>query len=313
MALACLALLLLSYILIQIPLVSIVAILMLAPWWFGGALQLSMGGILFLAATREIGRAWLALPVFFWAACAGLSFASVQRAHQQAAAVEAANAAVAWRAPRPFVYRAVDHGSVGYSEIVERFRDTSAIFPGEKDTTLRYYAKGAECDQASKGFYYDRRFDEAFLYRGDIFPSYRGADKTRQCILSRDVRGRGQASFAVVNELSPVQGDWLNPRSGERFTVLDDSRGKVLAQVETATIRAIPPILLLEVGCRSGGIVSPASGCGIRPGYMPHGIPAGYKPRTDKGNPFIPTTDPMNSRVGALGKAIGLKPRLPND
>lgn len=313
MSLGCLALLPLSFVLIQIPLVNILAALLLCPWWFGAAVQASMAATAWLALKGRIGRLWVLLPVVFWSGGVGLSVASAERGRAHAAAVEAANAAVTWRAPRPFEYRAVDRGSVGYSELVERYRYTRAYFIGEKDGTVRFYAAGAECEDASKGFYYDRRFDEPFLYRRDIFPSYKGADKTRQCVLSRDMREPPSPAYAVTNELSPNKGDWLNPRYSERFTVTDERSGETLAQVETASIKIVSPLLLLEVTCRIGGFDTPARDCGIWPTYRRKSLPAGYTPRTDKGNPFTPTTDPMNSRVGALGKAIGLEPRLPTD
>lgn len=312
MALTCLALLLLSSLLIHIPVVNIFAVLLLCFWWFGAALQASMAATAWLSLTGKIGRLWVLLPVAFWSGGVGLSLTSAQRGQAAAAAVEAANAAVTWRAPQPFEYRAVDHGAVGYSEMVERFRYTRAYFVGKDQGTVRFYAVGEACENASKGFYYERRFDEPFLYRDDIFPSYQGADKTRQCVLSRDMREPPIPPYSVTNKLSPITGDWLNPRSGERFTVADQRTGEVLAQVETATIKVVAPFILFGVYCNDGGFDRPATDCGIWPSYGKK-IPAGYKPRTDKGNPFTPTTDPMNSRVGALGKAIGLEPRLPTD
>lgn len=313
MAVFCVGAMLASLLIIHIPIVNFLFMFLLLPLWFGGAILLSMAAIVVLAIKRQISAFWLLLPLLYF----GYGYISSQYSHNRAKeiarSIETKNMKVRWQAPRPFEYRAIDTGAVGYSEIVERFRDTKAIFPSESASTIRYFAKGEECEKASKGFYYDRRFEEPWLYRSDIFPTYNKSEKSQQCILSIDVKEVLKPRHSITNERSPEKGDQMNPRLGERFTVRDENSGRTLARIETATIRYFSPILFFSLDCKGGPLSSSVSECGFSRIYASKGIPAGYKPRTDKGNPFIPTGDPMNSRIGALGQAIGLVPRQPND
>jgi hypothetical protein len=313
MLIGCMVIFCISYILLTIPIINYLAILLGAPWWFGIAIILTMLTTTVLAITRAVPLAWLLMPIGYLAGIIGLAQISESRAKEKAAQIEKNNAANKWRAPTPFEYRAIDKGSVGYSELVERFRHTTAIFADEKESTVRYFAKGSDCDNASKHFDYKNRFEKPWLYRKDIFPSNWDSEKTRQCVLSKDYPGKISPHYSVTNDQSRNFGDWLNPQIGEEFTVRDERTGAILAKVETSTIRTVTPFQIFTVSCKQSSLLAPFSRCGIYLPYQKESIPAGYKTRTDDGNPFIPTDDPMNSRVGALGKAIGLIPREQND
>jgi hypothetical protein len=308
----CLLVMLISFALQMIPLVNFFALLVGAPYWFGIALHVMLITIGAQAWRGRLPLIMIGLPIIYYGAGFGFHLASSSRALAIAAQIEAANDAVTFVAPKPFFYRADDRAAVGDVELLERFRVERAYLIGKDSATIRSFAKGAGCN-ATNGFYYDRRFDEPYLYRRDLFYFYKGADKTRQCVLSID----GMAPpyrYRIVNEQSPSRGDWLNPRFGERFSVIDDQERKTVAVVETASLKRLPPILTLLGGCSlrlsTGG--APEK-CGIFPVYSSKIVPAAYRPRNDDGNPFTPTLDPMQSRVGALGKAIGLEPRTPRD
>jgi hypothetical protein len=293
-----------------VPIVGLISLMLLSPFWFGGALHAMMISLGAQALRRRIGAAWLALPLLYYGGGFGLHLASVERAEAQAAAIEAANAKISIQVPRPFVYAAEDRMAVGDTQLVERYHADRAFLVGKDHVTTRYFAKGRACDTANTGWWYEKRF-EPFLHRRDLFPAYKGADKTRQCLISQD----GLPAvwrYRIIREESLRRGDWMNQRFGTDFTVIDDRAGKTVLQVETASIRTLPPILTLVAGCTIAGSGAPRT-CEILPWGSSRLVPAGYKPRTDKGNPFTPTVDPAHSEVAALAKALGLEPRLPTD
>ena len=56
------------------------------------------------AVLHFIPRAWLLLPIAFYAGGVGLHFVSLKRAHEIAADIEQRNAAVTIRAEQPFSF-----------------------------------------------------------------------------------------------------------------------------------------------------------------------------------------------------------------
>jgi hypothetical protein len=76
-----------------VPGVQILLVL-LAPLWSGLLVHIAMAQFVFFAALGRISRAWLALPIGFYAGGFALHLYSVHAAEAAAAAVNARNAAV---------------------------------------------------------------------------------------------------------------------------------------------------------------------------------------------------------------------------
>jgi hypothetical protein len=213
------------------------------------------------------------------------------------------------RYDKPFRYF-VDGAGLDVLPLLEHYRADR-----ESDgTTTRFYAHGADCDKALRGFYYDRRF-EAWQFRSDIFWSYKG-NKSRQCILaqdglSTDFRYRIKHSFIQRGrDTSP-----LFTELGQKFEVFDDREGRLLGTIEIAafSLPLIIPLPVVGCGLDSG---APAWKCfaGLMKGEP--SISAGYTLRAandPQQNPFIPSERPETWEVTSLAKALGLDQRQPTD
>jgi hypothetical protein len=165
------------------PFPGIILIALAAPFWIGLLVHIAMLHLAWLAIRGPISKAWLALPIGFYAGGIALHLASVRAAEAKADAINARNAAVRLTVDQPFRY--LREGNADSFELIEHYRvDRSFLRQAKGIITTQYYARGADCDNGLKGFYYQRRF-EPWLFRNDIFYDYHG-QKTRQCILSQD-------------------------------------------------------------------------------------------------------------------------------
>ena len=299
---------------VQLPSVpGIILMVLAAPLWIGLLVHVAMAHFGWLAIRGTISRAWLALPLGFYASGYGLHLASVDAAEAEAAAVNAHNAAVRLTVEQPFRY--LRDGNADSFSLIEHYRvDRSFLRQGDGTITTTYYARGADCDNALQGYYYQRR-QEPWAFRKDIFYYYPG-NKTRQCILSRNDataqwRYRISANYTYAND----QASSLFTRFGTAFEIFDEQDKRTLGTIEVATFKPFPIVPWIVAGCAlNSGAAKWQCGWSLTKGEAY--IAAGYRQRPandPQKNPFIPSLDSETWEVTQLARALGLEPRQPTD
>ena len=283
----------------------------------GALVHIMMIFLVFAAVGGSIGRAWLLLPLAYYAGGFALHLESVKRAKEAAAAIEKANASQSFLAKKPFTYLTL--GGTETLELLKRFKIDAAYskqYVHSKEREIEYaayfYAKGDNCDKGSFGYYFDKRFSQPSQWDRDLFPSYEGKDKTRQSIQLQ--------SFETADPRYSVQIEFERDKAATRlyrqfiykWMARDITADQIVASVEVGTMTPLPPIQFIVAGCalNSG---APSWDCGASLMYGSEEIVVGYKKRTDTGNPFTPVVDVDTSPAAALGHALGLEPRTPTD
>src|SRR5262245_25209880 len=90
---------------LQLPAIPGIYLMALAaPLWIGFLAHVAMAHFAWLAMRGTISRAWLALPLGFYAGGYALHLASVHAAETEAAAINAHNTAVRLTVDQPFRY-----------------------------------------------------------------------------------------------------------------------------------------------------------------------------------------------------------------
>jgi hypothetical protein len=296
-----------------VPITGIFLMLLAAPLWIGLLVHVAMAHFAWLALRGTIASAWLALPVSFYAGGYALHLASVRAAEAEAAAINAHNAAIRLTVDRPFAY--LRDGNADSFSLIERYRvDRSFIRQPGGEITTTYYARGADCDNALQGYYYQRRH-EPWALRRDIFFHFKG-NKTRQCILSQngasaEWRYRIAANYTYAKD----QASSLFARRGTAFEIFDERDKRSLGTIEVATFRTFPVVPWIVIGC---GLNSAAAKwqCGWDLRKSGTSIAAGYKrraPDDPQTNPFTPSLDADTWEITQLARALGLEPRQPTD
>jgi hypothetical protein len=296
-----------------VPIVGIVLMLFAAPYWIGLLLHVAMAQFAWFAAVGKISRAWLALPVGFYAGGFALHLVSVYAAKAEAAAINARNASVQLTVDRPFRY--LRDGNTDSFSLIEHYRvDRSFLRQADGKITTTFYARGADCDNALKGYYAQRR-NEPWAFRHDIFYYYKG-DKSRQCILSQDGlptewRYRITANYTYAKD----RGSSLFTRYGKTFEIFDERDKRLLGTIEAATYWPLSAMPWIAVGCGlNSGDAKWQCGWSLSKGTT--SIAAGYKAREandPQKNPFTPSLDAETWEVTQLARALGLEQRQPTD
>jgi len=300
------------YLLQAFPATGVILMFFGAMLWIGIAIHVAMAHLAIASLTKIISRAWLAVPIVYYVGGYALHLVSVRQVQEKIGEIERANAAVVIKVEQPFSF--VSEGSPDTFELLERYRaDRSFILQGsgtQAAVTARYYAKGEACDSANTVWFYEKR-REPFLMRRDLFASYKGGDKTRQCILSQDGLA-GDWRYRIKGEYINEREAALYRHFGSRWTVSDDRTGAKLVSVEVGGFNPLPPIQTVFAGC---ALNSGAARWDCAAGLMREGafIPVGFKKRTDGGNNFIPTNDPDTWEITVLARALSLDLRQPTD
>jgi hypothetical protein len=296
-----------------LPIVGVILMVLAAPLWIGLLAHVAMAHFAWLAIRGAISKAWLALPLGFYAGGLALHVASIRAAETEAAAIDARNAAIHLTVDQPFRY--LREGNADSFPLIEHYRvDRSFLRQGKGTITTTFYAHGADCEKAAQSYYYQRRF-EPWAFRKDIFYNYQGA-KTRQCILSQDGlpaewRYRIKASYTYAQDRASS----LFERRGKAFEIFDDRDNRSLGTIEIATLTPFPVVPWIVAGCSlNSGAPKWQCGWGLIKGGS--AIVAGYKARAandPQKNPFIPSADAETWEVTQLARALGLEPRQPTD
>jgi hypothetical protein len=299
---------------LQLPAIPGIFLMALAaPLWIGLLVHVAMAHFAWLAIRRMISRAWLALPLGFYAGGYALHLASVHAAKAEAAAINARNAAVRLTVDQPFRY--LRDGNADSFALIEHYRlDRSFLRQADGTITTTYYARGADCDNALQGYYYQRRH-EPWAFRKDIFYHFVG-NKTRQCILSHDgLPAEWRYRIAANYTYAEDRASSFFTRRGKAFEIFDERDKHTLGIIEIATFVPFPVIPWIVAGCGlNSGAAKWQCGWGLTKGGT--SIAAGYKPRAaddPQKNPFIPSLDAETWEVTQLAKALGLEPRQPTD
>jgi hypothetical protein len=302
---------------LQVPSIpGILLMVLAAPFWIGLLVHVAMVHFAWLSIRETIPRAWLALPLSFYAGGFALHLVSVHAAEAEAAAINAQNAALRLKVDQPFRYlRDGNAGSLGSFALIEHYRvDRSFVREGNGNITTTYYARGASCDNALQGFYANR-VNEPWTFRKDIFYHYKG-NKTRQCILSQnglpaEWRYRITTNYTYAQDRASS----LFTRYGRAFEIFDERDNRMLGTVTVATLTPFPIVPWIVAGCGlNSGAAKWQCSWGLTKGGTP--IAAGYKPRPandPQKNPFIPSLDPETWEVTQLARTLGLEPRQPTD
>jgi hypothetical protein len=279
--------------------------------WIGLVVHVAMVHFAYLAVTRTISRAWLALPLGFYAGGYTLHVASIHAAEAEAAAINARNAGIRLAVDQPFRY----FRDYWLDPLIEHYRVDRSFTRDGNGFNMIYYARGADCDNARQNYDYQRR-NEPWLFRGNVFAYYPG-DKARQCILSQYVSS-AEWRYRITGKLTSEkdQAFSLYDRYGRVFEIFDDRDKRMLGTVEVAAFRTFTVVPFIIAGC--GLIGGPEAkwecGWGLMKGKT--SIAGGYKLRAaddPQHNPFIPSLDPETWEVTPLARALGLVARQPTD
>jgi hypothetical protein len=296
------------------PIPGIFLMMLGGPIWIGILIHIAMLHLAWLAVRGSISKAWLVLPLGFYAGGFALHLASLKAAEAEAAAINARNTSLHLTVEQPFSY--LREGPADSFSLIEHYRvDRSFLRQGKGPTiTTTYYAHGADCDNAAKGFYYQRRF-EPWALRKDIFYFYQG-NKTRQCILSQDGQSaewhyRIKASYTYAQDRAAS----LFSRRGKQFEIFDERDQRLLGTIEVATFWPYPAVPWIFAGCAlDGGAAKWQCSWGMTRGGT--AVAAGYKQRAandPQTNPFTPSLDAETWEVTQLARALGLEQRQPTD
>jgi hypothetical protein len=293
-----------------LPLTGNILIFVGGPLIIGALVHFILLHLGFAATTGAIARAWLALPFAYYAGGYALHVLSVREAEAAAAAIEKANAEQTYHADKPFAYLFTGLESL---ELLRRFKIDAAYSKEPSQSGPEYgaysYAKASDCEKGSAGYHYANRYAQPFLWRSDLFPSYAGAGKTRQCILLQTVK---EASPGYEIELDrDMPAPLLYHQDILKWTALDAKANKVVATVEVGSMTPLPIVQFIIAQCRPSSALS--GSCEASLMWSSRMIAFGYKKRTDDGNPFIPVVEAETSEAAALGHALGLEPRSPTD
>ncbi len=298
-----------AVVLVQVfPQTGIFLMLVAGPLWIGILTHVGMAHLALMAAPGLIARAWLLIPVVYYGAGFALHLESAQRAQAKAAAIEAENAAARVKVEEPFTYL---FRYAHEDTLFERYRVARAFITESDRTYSQYdYAREEACDGANRSWDYKKR-DQPYLRRADLFPSYRGADKIRQCVITRSVTS-GEWRYRLESEALRID-DPINPVRGVRWRIYDAASGALVTTATAATISTLPPVQTPIAGCT---LISstPAWKCFATLWHASGSVTAGYRKRVlaPRENPFSRSADPDTEPVSALGHALSLPPRSPN-
>src|SRR5208282_6013529 len=170
----------------------------------------------------------------------------------------------------------------------------ASLFLGMRGLVRSFYkyAKEPECN----GYEFAPRdpSQQAVQVR-DLFPSYSGPNKTRQCILRRLIT-KDDPNFAAPDYEIKVWHDDAEPsdvlitRCLIRWEAKGPRSDKTAAVVYVGTLTPLRPVQTVVAGCALDS-AAPAWRCfaGLMSGSET--VVVGLKKRTDDGNPFTPAVD----------------------
>ncbi len=293
----------LIYLLQLFPVTGGFLMFMMAIIWIGLVINVGMIYLAGAALVRSIALPWILLPIGFYVGGLAAHYRAVAAVTAQTEAIQRSNAAaiITVGPPLSFFVKGM------FVDLLELYRiDRLAAPRGNNPATIYYYARGEECDSAEK-YNYQKR-DEPSVLRRDLFPDYKGADKTRQCILQKD-GPPGKVPYRIEAALFSSE-TYLIKGFGTKWTVYDVKTGAALTHAQSAAFRVIEPIPVLLAGC--GLIDNPPSWqCDAQMMKESTLASAGYRP--DSTTVGFRSRDPQTWAIGPLGRALSLAPRLPTD
>jgi hypothetical protein len=297
------------------PLTGIFLMLFAAALWIGVVIHIAMIHILIASLARSIARAWVLLPVAFYVAGVALYVVASREVKAQTRAIEEANAAVTITAEQPFTYtyKDKDYGSPD-TRLLELYRTDRMVLPlghNSRDgaAVAYYYGHGDACINANQMWLYGKRF-EPFLRIRDLFPDYKGPNKTRQCIISQN-GALEDTRYRIEAERTNARG-WLFDRYGTRWTVYDAKTGGRLLVVQSAQFSVVYPIPFLLAGCGLNDS-TPGWDCAAALLKTFYYSAAGYRLDGNKSNYPSPSSDPETWVIRPLARALSLELRQPTD
>jgi len=278
---------------------------LMAIMWIGLVINVAMIHLTGAALIGSIAMPWILLPIGFYVGGLTAHYRAVAAVTTQKEAIERANAAAIITASPPLSFFVKGM----FIDLLERYRVDRMVSPhgNNAPATIYYYARGEECGSANAHYNYQKR-DEPFLLRRDLFPYYKGTDKTRQCILLKN-GPPGEVHYRI-EAASFSSETYLIKGFGTKWTVYDVQTGAVLTSAQSAAFTVIEPIPLLLAGC---GLVDnpPSWRCGAQMMKESTYTGAGYRP--DHGWDVFRSRDPQTWDIGPLGRALSLQPRQPTD
>lgn len=289
------------------PYSGIFLMMLAASAWIGVIINVGMIHLAIAAASGLVSRTWLLLPAVFYIGGVALHYSAVGEVAAEIRSIEAANAAAATKAEPPLSFL-IKGGP--FIELLESYRIDRMVLPlgnrSDSPATIYYYARGDECDSANKGWYYDKRA-EPFLMRRDLFPAYKGADKTRQCILSKEARLPSDVHYRLETQGISYDTE-LVKRFGTQWTVTDAKTNAPVVTVRSAEYTVITLIPMPLAGC---GLIDSPPAWKCVAGMMKESTYTGAGYKQDNARLLYP---PLEMRpISVLGTALALEPRQPTD
>jgi hypothetical protein len=299
------------YLLQLFPVPGIFVMFLGAILWIGLLVHVAMAHLAIASLFGLISRAWIAIPIVFYGAGFVLHLMSTRHVNNEMNAIERANVASVVKAQPPLSFLA--DVSTDSLELLRRYRiDRIFIREGNRVTdpvTVRSYARGEECNRANTQYSHEKRH-EPWLFISDLFFSYKGEDKSRQCIVSQ-YGVPAEWRYRITVELAPSD-SLLFQRFIRKWTVVDDRTGAKLLSVEAGGFKTLGVIPMFYAGCSlNSGAARWDCGAGVM--YASSLIPAGYKPRIGGGYGFGDMNDPDTWEISALARALSLELRQPTD
>lgn len=288
-----------------VPYLGWIVLAMGGPLWAGYLVHLMMWHLAGGAGLGFISRAWLVVPLAYYAGGYALHSVSLNRAFARASAIEQAAQKAAIKVDQPFSF--LDAAGNGGLQLLKHYRiDRAYIKRGDGRITTWYFARGEACIEGIRNGRTAPRGRPSLLE--DLFHGNHDRDKTRQCLLSEDdlpTSWRYRIESRYLTE-----GDLINARFGSVYSVVDETTNMTVLAVETGTIGTLPPVQTITLIC---SVYSGPLKCSFGLLRATTLIPIGYKLLPPNYPSFAELDDPDTWEIGILARALSLEPRTRAD
>jgi hypothetical protein len=275
------------------------------PLWVGYIVHFMLLHLAGGALWGMISRVWLIIPIAYYAGGFALHSVSLERAHAQARALAEAARQATVTVDQPFSF--LNEAGDGGGRLLTHYRvDRAFLRQGHGRITTQYFARGDACDQGIRNGRRAPRGQPSLLV--NLFDGDHAKDKTRQCILSQDDLPASWRYRIERHELAKA--DVINARFGWRYSVLDETTGTTVLEVETGAIGTLPAVQTAIAVC---GLYSGPLKCEFGLDRSATLVPVGYKFLPAGYSPFVETDDPDTWEIGILARALSLEPRERTD
>jgi hypothetical protein len=288
-----------------VPYLGWIVLAMLGPLWVGLLVHLMMLTLAGSAVAGYIFRAWLVVPLAYYAGGYALHEVSLNRARDMAIAIEQAAQKATIKVDQPFAF--LNKAGNGGLQLLKHYRvDRAFVGSASGPITSWYFARGEACIEGIRNGRTAARGQPSLLE--DLFHGNHDRDKTRQCLLSQS--GLPATWRYRIESRYLTGGDTINARFGSVYEVIDQTTDAPLLTVETGTIGTLPPVQTIILIC---SLYSGPLTCHFELQRDEAMIPIGYKLPPPNYSNFADLDDPETWEIGILARALSLEPRTRSD